>query len=73
MIVEDDPDDRDIYTDAIAELGISSEFRIFEHGQLALDYLYTTKEQPFIIISDINMPGTDGCTLLQSLRSDPES
>lgn len=27
---------------------------------------------PDLVLSDINMPGTNGCTLLQSLRADPE-
>jgi CheY-like chemotaxis protein len=70
ILVEDDPDDRDIYTEAIKAIGIPNEVRFFENGQTALDYLYTTKEQPFIILSDVNMPQMDGLQFKAHIQKD---
>ena len=33
---------------------------MFQSAELALIYLYETKDQPFMIISDINMPKMNG-------------
>jgi CheY-like chemotaxis protein len=60
IIVEDDKDDQEIYAEVIQALGIPNELRFFDGGQPALYYLSTTEEQPFIILSDINMPGMSG-------------
>src|SRR5687768_14707343 len=56
IMVDDDDDDVEIYIEAIRTIGITNEVRHFNTCQAALDYLLTTKEQPFIIISDVNMP-----------------
>jgi CheY-like chemotaxis protein len=56
VIVDDDEDDREIYADGIKAIGIPNEIRFFETCQSALDYLSTTTEQPFIILSDVNLP-----------------
>jgi CheY-like chemotaxis protein len=60
IIVDDDSDDQEIYAEAIRAIGILNELRFFTGGEAALEYLLTTKEQPFIILSDINMPAMDG-------------
>jgi CheY-like chemotaxis protein len=60
IIVDDDDDDVEIYTEGIRSLGITNEIRHFNTCQAALDYLLTTSEQPFIILSDINMPLMSG-------------
>lgn len=70
VIVEDDKDDQDVYADAIREMGVPNEFRFFDDGTEALEYLTTTEEQPFIILSDINMPKMSGLELKQKIQSD---
>jgi len=71
VIVEDDRDDQDIYAEVIKALGLPNEIRFFNGGQEVLDYLTTTEDQPFIILSDINMPGMTGLELKKSIQEDP--
>jgi CheY-like chemotaxis protein len=71
VIIEDDPDDQEMYADALKTIGISNEIRLFDRAQQVLDFLTTTEEQPFIIISDINMPGMSGLELKKHLQDDP--
>ena len=70
VIVDDDSDDQEIYADAIKTIGISNEILFFDGGQLALDYLYQTQEQPFIILSDINMPVMNGLQFKEKIQQD---
>ncbi|MFL5774266.1 MAG: response regulator [Flavisolibacter sp.] len=69
VIVEDDIDDQEIYGEAIKTIGIPNEIRYFKNGQEALKYLYTTFEQPFIILSDINMPVMSGLEFKEKIQN----
>jgi CheY-like chemotaxis protein len=70
IIVEDDPDDQEIYTESIRSIGIPNEIKFFEGGEPALEYLITTDDQPFIILSDVNMPGMSGLEFKERIQSD---
>ncbi|MDB5206798.1 MAG: histidine kinase [Flavisolibacter sp.] len=70
VIVEDDHDDQEMYAEALKAIGIPNELRFFDGGRQALDYLTTTEEQPFILLSDINMPGMTGLELKKILQDD---
>lgn len=70
VIVEDDKDDQEVYTELIRGLGIPNDIRLFDMAQPALDYLYTTYEQPFIILSDINMPLMNGLQFKEHIQQD---
>jgi CheY-like chemotaxis protein len=71
IIVEDDKDDQEVYGESIKAIGIRNEIRFFNGGKEVLEYLLTTEEQPFIILSDINMPGMSGLTLKKLIQDDP--
>ena len=71
IIIEDDKDDQEVYTESIRAIGIPNEIRFFDGGREALDYLLNTEEQPFIIFSDINMPGMTGLELKKQIQDDP--
>lgn len=71
IIIEDDVDDQEMYSDALKAIGIPNAIRFFDGGKQALDYLNSTEEQPFIILSDINMPGMTGLELKKHLQEDP--
>ena len=70
VIVEDDIDDQEIYTDAVRAINIPNEIRYFNTAQKALEYLLTTREQPFIILSDINMPQMNGLEFKENIQKD---
>jgi CheY-like chemotaxis protein len=72
IIIEDDPDDQYVLEEVFNELGYSNPRMYFAHGMAALDYLYTTKERPFIIISDINLPQLNGLELRRKVQTDAE-
>jgi CheY-like chemotaxis protein len=71
VLIEDDKDDQEIFADAVQAIGIRNELLFFDNGTAALEYLTTTEEQPFIIISDVNMPGMSGLQLKHILNDDP--
>ncbi len=60
VIVEDDEDDQMIFGEVIADMNIPNEVKFFSSGNSALNYLINTNDSPFLIISDINLPGMDG-------------
>lgn len=60
IIVEDDEDDRAIMEKVFVEMATSFERKYFTNAQEVLNYLITTTVQPFLIISDVNLPGMDG-------------
>ena len=68
IIVDDDKEDQEIYSEAIKTIGIPNQIRFFDEGQKLLDYLATTEEQPFIILSDVNMPKMNGLELKERIQ-----
>jgi len=60
VIVEDDDDDCEMLLKVFREIGVTNEFRCFSEPLSAIEYLKGTKEVPFLIISDINMPLMNG-------------
>jgi CheY-like chemotaxis protein len=60
IIVEDDYDDQEMLRDVFEELKTANLLRFFTSCKQAFDYLLTTLERPFLIISDINLPGMTG-------------
>ena len=70
IIVDDDTDDQHIYAEVIKSMGIPNPIRFFDNGKAALHYLSTTPEQPFIILSDINMPQMNGLEFKEAIQAD---
>jgi CheY-like chemotaxis protein len=70
VIVDDDTDDQQFYQNAFAELGYKNELVCFTTGAEALTYLYRADVVPFVVISDINMPGMDGFELRDHVLKD---
>ena len=60
VLVEDDKDDIDIFNEVLKELSIPNKVIAFVHPKEAYNFLDTSKEQPFIIVSDMNLPGMSG-------------
>ena len=69
-IVDDDEDDQQIIKEAVAELGLVNELRFFYTAEAVLNELRKSDLIPFIIISDINLPGMDGFTLREKILTE---
>jgi CheY-like chemotaxis protein len=69
IVIEDDPNDTDVISTALTELGVKNSIVTFNLAKEALAYLWETKEKPLLILSDVRMPEMDGLTLLQSIYS----
>lgn len=70
IIIEDDEDDQYLLEKVFHGLNYTNERIYFSDGHDALDYLTTTTEVPFLILSDINMPRLDGFALREKLHTD---
>lgn len=60
IILEDDPDDQELLTEALQESDTENKLIFFTNGQDAYDYLMETTDQPFLILSDVNLPVMNG-------------
>ena len=72
VFIDEDEDDQAMFTKAIGELGVSHPVVFFSDGQAALNYLSTTRDLPFLIISEISMPRLNGLELRQQIEQDTE-
>lgn len=72
IIVEDDPDDQELLTEILSGLAISNEIIVLTNGKMAYEYLDQKTTDPFIIISDINMPIMNGMELRDKMQKEGE-
>jgi CheY-like chemotaxis protein len=63
IVIEDDIDDQDILMEIFNKLGYANKIVYFNDGNEALQYLNDSDVQPFLILSDINMPKINGFEL----------
>jgi len=70
IIIEDDQDDQAVLNEVFKKLNYPNKPIFFGDGQAALDYLDSTNEMPFLILSDINMPKLDGFALREKVKMD---
>ena len=68
IVIEDDEDDRQFIKEVFIELNYENKIIFFEDGQLALNHLIHEEIEPFIIISDINMPVLNGMALKEEIQ-----
>ncbi len=72
VIIEDDKDDQDILTEIFNELAYKNEVIFFEDSVLALEYLTGTEIEPFLVLSDINMPKLNGMELREKIHNNED-
>jgi len=72
IIIEDDADDRDMMAEVFGGLNFSNEIIFCEDGEKALEYLSHTLTEPFIILSDINMPKLNGMELREQIHNNED-
>ncbi|HEY0744706.1 MAG TPA: response regulator [Chryseosolibacter sp.] len=69
IVIEDDPDDQEMIKRILSKMELTNEQKFFADGDQALKYLESASEQPFLIISDINMPLMNGLDLKKHIQA----
>jgi CheY-like chemotaxis protein len=80
LMADDDPDDRELTRDALAESRLANELRFVQDGVELMDYLHhrgaygrgASAPRPGVILLDLNMPRKDGREALREIKADPE-
>src|SRR6185369_12474691 len=72
ILIEDDQDDIDVFTDVVRQLNVKNEIKWFPDTNSALSYLISAKETAFLIFCDINLPGKNGIAFKRDIDKDPE-
>lgn len=71
IILEDDSDDVQILKEAFSQLGAKNRLEVFDEGETALEFIRTTVEKPFLIISNIRLKKMNGLEVREKIQADP--
>ena len=76
LLVEDNPDDRDLVLRALRKNNFSNPVAIASDGQDALDQLFgdegfLDRSGSKVVLLDLKLPKVDGIEVLRQIRSDP--
>jgi CheY-like chemotaxis protein len=69
IVIEDDLDDQQLLDETFKFLNYPNQIIFFTDGYKALEHIQRTDVQPFLILSDINMPAIDGFALKQMIQN----
>jgi CheY-like chemotaxis protein len=77
LLVEDDPGDVVITTEALRRTDLSHELHTVSDGEEALDYLrrqgaHTAAVRPDLVLLDLNLPRLHGREVLARAKADPD-
>jgi DNA-binding NtrC family response regulator len=72
IIIEDDMDDQDILAEIFKELNYANKLIFFGDSEQALEYLTKTDVEPFLVLSDINMPKLNGMELREKIHNNED-
>ncbi len=70
LIIEDDIDDQELLKQVFDELNVKNPLLFFDRATKLLEYLLHTKETIFLILCDVNIPGTSGIELRRMIDAD---
>ncbi len=79
LLVEDNPDDRELALHALRKHHIANQIQVARDGAEALDFIYGRREfagrgsepLPKVILLDLKLPKVDGLEVLRQLKADP--
>jgi CheY-like chemotaxis protein len=70
LLVEDDADDRMLFTDALNEVSSEVRLKTASHCEDGIDSLIKPQDElPDLVVMDINMPGKNGLECLEDIRN----
>jgi two-component SAPR family response regulator len=69
VLVDDDIEDQELLLMSLQAVGPNYQVKVFSTAESALEYLYASSDQPFMILSDINMPRMDGIAFRKSINN----
>ena len=72
IIIEDDMEDQEFLTMVFDDLNYKNEVIFFSDSLKALNYLTNTETEPFIVMSDINMPKLSGMQLREKVHNNED-
>jgi len=72
ILIEDDEDDKHIFETIVRELGYKNLILCYENTAEAFVYLCATTDSPFVIFSDVNLPGMNGLDFKAKIDDVPE-
>jgi DNA-binding NtrC family response regulator len=72
IVIEDDLDDQEALSEIFKNQKYVNEIIFIGDGEKALEYLVNTSIEPFIILSDINMPRLNGMELRNKIHNNEE-
>ena len=72
IVIEVDIDDQEILSEVFKELKYPNPILFFDNGEVALEHLTATNIQPFLILSDINLPKLDGFKLRDQIHNNAQ-
>jgi CheY-like chemotaxis protein len=80
VLVEDNPNDRELALRALKKNKIANNIVVLEDGGQAIDYLYgrgefgdrDTNVNPRLVLLDLKLPKMDGLDVLKVIKSDPD-
>jgi two-component system response regulator len=76
LMADDDPDDRELAREALAESRVKNEMCFVEDGEQLMDFLlrrngFENAPRPGLILLDLNMPKKDGREALREIKAHP--
>lgn len=71
ILIEDDADDVHIFEQIMKDIKVENEVVTFITCNAAMDYLVTTKQKPFLIVCDINLPEQNGLDFKKQVDENP--
>ena len=72
IVIDDDPEDIEIFQEGFKSLGIPNEIMVFTDGNKFYEYISTTKRKSFFVFCDINMNKLNGFELKQKIFDNEE-